>query len=854
MSQAGDGHRLFLLRIAGFACVRLIRPPLSSLSMAASPPTATRVWLFLLLCALALFVWSTAQRHARAKFVTDTDAEERVVDPTSPTGFAQEKRWFIAGERNNRSYQWLEETEQMFSKGEWRVRRVSQENAPAGRPVLNGSPYRWWLGSLAKGAQLCTGLPIGVCIERVACLSDPLLLIGALCLTSFFVWRHWGGRAAGGFSVLATTIYPFSGGFIPSAPDDHGLSWLLGLWTLLPIFATAYSNKNYTSKNRGRNETLLLVLSAAAGAAGLWVNAIEQSFFLIAVFIGALLAEVFTDEKQARTAVFPHGDAPDLYSPISWRIWSLTGAATAFALYLLEYFPAHLDLQPLVNHPLYALGWLGFGEALTTVQNRTPEFRDQRKWVRLLHILAAVVLIAALPTVLFLKAGTSFFRADEYAVRLSFLPNSPVGPNLFRWIARDGFGRASLATLTPLILVIFGVGFALSRKPISRARRFALIFAASAAVLLVGHACFQLREWAAADAAILALTPLLFFERRGQVRTSTWGPITGAATVSVFGLLMLWEKPFRAEAAAFTPLEVQSLIERQLAHWLSDHASARQPIVLLPPDRTTAWCFHGNLRGLGTANLENSDGVATTVRIAAATSAEEAQGLIAERGVNYLILPSWDTDLDTFARWSRRNPEDAFVMALHHWALPPWLQALPYRMPQIPGFESESVVILKVTEETNRVAGLARLAEFFIETEKLNEAASISELLRKFPTDLNALIALATIEKAAGSTDELGRTIEAIVSSLGAGADRSLGWDRRLSLAVVLAQAGQSELAKQQFVRCLERVNETRIRSLTTASLYRLLALSKVFDTPIADQKIKILAVSLLPKQLRERL
>jgi hypothetical protein len=319
------------------------------------------------------------------------------------------------------------------------------------------------------------------------------------------------------------------------------------------------------------------------------------------------------------------------------------------------------------------------------------------------------------------------------------------------------------------------------------------------------------------------------------------------------GMLQLLP-PSVSKDMAFTRLEVEGLVERGLAHWIADHADPTGAVVFAPPFRTTSLCFHGGLQGLGTANWENHEGLAATVRIAAATTVDEAQGLIAQAGVTHLVLPSWDTDLDAFAAWRMSNPEDAFIMALHHWALPPWLQALPYRLPSVPGFEDHAVVILKVTEDSSRAVSLARLAEYFVEMNQIDDATAAIPALERYPSDLGALVALAKIAKARGDADAFGKAFKPLLTSLGAGFDRTLPWDRRVSLAVVLALGARNDLARVQVQRCIAQLDEARIRSLTTASLHHLLELSKAYHLPISDSRQHDIAVRLLPPELRGRL
>jgi hypothetical protein len=363
----------------------------------------------------------------------------------------------------------------------------------------------------------------------------------------------------------------------------------------------------------------------------------------------------------------------------------------------------------------------------------------------------------------------------------------------------------------------------------------------------------QLAWWGACDALLLALVAALALAPAGIPARRHW--IAGAVAVLVFvpGVFCLLPAPARGNIE-FTRLEVEALVERSLAHWIADHTGPGGAVVLLPPDRTTSWCFHGGFRGLGTSNWENRDGLEATVRIVTATTADEAQALINRRGVTHVILPSWDNDLDEFARWTLRNPEDAFLMALHHWVLPPWLQPVPYRLPANVGFDGQSVVILKVTDDTNRIAALSRLAEYFIESQQPEAAASVGQALQRYPTDLGALVALAQVEKARGDAPGFARALDNVLASLASGSDRALAWDRRVSLAVTLAQGEKLDLARAQVRRCLDQVDEARIRSLTTGALFRLQVMEKSFGLGISDPGMQALAMRLLPAELRRRL
>ena len=795
---------------------------------------SARSWLIVLFCAAVFLGWAGYERSRRVVYVTNTDREEAKVDPTSPTGYAGGKRWLIVPEHNNRSYQWIAETQQMLARGDWRVRHVEYENAPAGRDVHSASPYHWWLGLLAWCDHTVSGQPLGFAVERAALWADPLLHLLLLAGTTIFVARQFGSLPAALLAAGLVIIFPFAGGFLPGVPDDAGLARACALWSVLPLLV-----RNGDARRAAR----MFLLAGVAGGVGLWIGATNQIPVFIGIVLGGILAAWIGSRGTPADPIDPEVVPP-------WRTWALAGATTSLLAYLVEYFPGHMDLRLQVNHPLYGVAWLGVGEVLAQIET----WARQRKFFWSLHRAGRLVLawaaVAALPVALKWSGTPSLFSGDPAASRLDWLPNGVVAQSFSAWLARDHLTGAIAATWLPLLLLGPAV-WLLFRSQTGRGGRTALAVSLGPILVTVVLACRQLRWWNLCDCMLLAL--LVAVTAAASFRNRWLWP-GFVALILLPGLVQLVPPSAASGNIAFTRLEVEGLVERSLAHWITDRAGPGGAVVLLPPDRTTSWCFHGGLRGLGTANWENRDGLAATVRIVTATTADEAQALINQRGITHLILPSWDSDLDEFARWSLPNPEDGFIMALHHWALPPWLRPLPYTLPVIAGFEGQSVVILEVTDDSSRPGSIGRLAEYFLETNQIELAASTVPALQRFPTDLGVLVALAQVEKIRGNAEGYNKTFAAILTSLGSGFDRTLAWDRRVSLAVVLAQGDRQDLAREQVRRCLEKLDAARLRSLTTGAQFRLLLLTKTFSLTFPDAALQESARKLLPPELRERL
>jgi hypothetical protein len=237
---------------------------------------------------------------------------------------------------------------------------------------------------------------------------------------------------------------------------------------------------------------------------------------------------------------------------------------------------------------------------------------------------------------------------------------------------------------------------------------------------------------------------------------------------------------------------------------------------------------------------------------------DEAQDYIQGHGIRYVVLPLWDPFFDNFAKLylaaqysSRPN---FFAGELRRFHLPLWLRPVPYQAPVGAGNSGQSVLVFEVVAEQSPAAGASRLAEYLVEMGDLEEAAAVGERLRQYPGDVGALAARAQVQAARGGAGAATGTVDALAARLSGGGDRYLPWDRRVSVAIVMAQAGRIELSREQARRCMAEVNEARLRSLSTGSLFDLLLLGRSFGLEFAEPRLRDLALGLLPGDLRSQL
>lgn len=799
-------------------------------------------WLAVPLCACAFLVWSNALRVQRVQYVSDT-AESSGAEPAA--GPARWQPRLIVPGHDNTSYEWLDQTRLMFARREWRVRHIDYENAPFGRKVDAASPYRWWLGTLAWLDHAVSGRPAGPAVERAALVADPLLQLLLLAGAAIFTAWQFGAFPAALLSVGIVTVFPFASEFLPGAPNDQGLVQSCVFWSVLTLLPGIRAAHSADAGRAGR----WFFIAGVIGGLGVWIGAPVQVPVLGGIALGAVLAAWITRYQPLERPV-------EAIPILPWAAWAFGGATAILAGYLIEYFPAHLGSWQLrVVHPLYGLAWLGGGVLLAWVaawiQGEKPGrgLREIGVWV------LATAALASLPVAMWRTHSLGFLETELSALQLTRLPGNTAVSSLWAWMVHEGVTPRVLAALLPALLVLPAI-WLIVRHRTTTASRVALVVALGPVSVAIGFACRQLSWWNPADAALLVLL---------VAATAVLGDLAGRrlirwiwpgllAPVFCLGALQVIPPTGAGTKTALDESEVLGLVERDLARWLAMRVGTAPAVILAPHNQGVTLYYYGRLRGLATLSRDNLDGLGAAIRIVSASTPEEAKELIDQRGVTHIVIPSWDPYLETYTRMGMGKVEGTFYERLTYWMLPPWLRPVAYQFPTIPGFEGYSVTILEVVEDQNDAAALSRSAEYFVEMGLLDRAASAAESLRRFPADAGALTARAQVEIARGDKAGFDRTVESLLRRLASGADRSLSWDRRVSLAVVLARSDHPDMAQEQVRRCLAEIDEAKVRSLSTGSLYRLQVLGKAYGLAITDQHLHRLALDLLPGDLRARL
>ncbi len=804
-------------------------------------------WIAFFLGAGAILVWNSAARISRLDYLSNigAPAENHAGGATrSVPGDAEltPNNSLPIPDQLDASYHWLAQTERMLNRSEARVRHIDYENAPFGRTVLTPSPYRWWLGFLAWCEHLATGAPSSALVEKAALLADPLLWGIIMLGSAILAAKCFGSLSASFASVGLVSLFPFVTGFWPGAPDDRGLAEALAMASVLLLScAAAASPENEGARRRW------FILAGIAGGLGLWVKVSVQLPVLWGIAGGGLLIPLLAPRGKTPA----NGPTPQL----PWRAWACAGAATTILASLIEYTPTELWTWELsFVHPLQGLAWLGAGELLVQASAWLQDRTFSRSPKNLGLVSLSIAAVVAVPAALLILHGGDLFALDSMSSHLTRLRSGIVAPNVAAWIGIQGPSIWLCLTLAPLGVVVPAV-WVLRNRQIAMPTRSAVAITLGPVIVALSFACVKLNWWQTVDALLLVTLAVV----AAGISSQAIGSKARLGWISVVVLLLApgaiyvlgWDRP--SQGGALSRTELQDLILRDLAGWISQHADPGTVVVLSPPSASVALSYYGAFRGLGSVSDENKDGVREAIRIMSARNIEEAKEMVNRRNITHIVLLSWDTSFNDFARAAGGQIEGTLIDKLKFTTLPRWLRPLAYPLPSVPGFEDQSVTVLEVVDEQDDATTQGNIALYFVEIGDLDRARSAAEGLNRFSTDFGAWVARAQVAAAIHDDDELARDLKVLQSRLALRVQPLITWDRRVDLAVVLARARAPALAKKQLTLCINAIDDDRIRSLSPGSVYRLLVLCRGLGVAMPPAEHD-LALSLVPPTLRARL
>jgi hypothetical protein len=800
-----------------------------------------------------ILAWRANNEISRVDQLTAQGSPEPTRDESTATGYAQGQRWLIAPDQHKEAYALIAETQQMVATGEWRLREVAYDNSPAGRAVDRASPYRWTLAAVARTARVFSGDSPGLSIERTARWIEPALQGIFLIFLTLLTWRRFGAVSAGVIALGWSNLYPMAGNFVAGAPNDYGLT--LGVvTTALFYFAGGMMRR---PSDGPKTQQRGFQFSGFLGGLAVWITPGIALTLATALALGGIVLmwldrTRFANNKTTATPQLP------------WRAWATTAAITILIGFLLEYAPAHLSegLKRFdLIHPVHAIYWWGLGELLVGIYKwRTTSlpFRARLKQpVPLAGMLLALIALAG--SILGLVMAHQFGRLwfDAALSKLAAHAGSVEAQNFGSWFSRHLSGPTLFVTLLPLMILGPALYLLLRNGP-RDARRQAIVVLLGPVTISLGLGFAHLQWWNLVGATLLVLLALLLKTESKPNATSLMTVRLGfaAATLAILpGAISLARISAAPPHSAVAAAEASSLLERDIAYWLANRAGPGGATVLAPPNLTTSIFFHGGLRGIASPYPGNSAGFGAAVRIAGATSPDEALALVNQRKLTHIIMPSWDGFMDEYARLGATQVEHTLTTMLHQWLPPRWLKPVPFTLPVAAGLEEQFVVVYEVVDVQDNATALGRLGEYFIAMQQSGLARSVATTLEaSFANDLGALVARANIAAYQKDLEKFIPLIEQITRQVADLEYVDLPWDRRVSLAVVLAQGKQIEAARLEAESCADEADEALLRSLSTDALYRWEILRDNLQLTYLEPELETLARNLLPPHLQQTL
>jgi hypothetical protein len=760
--------------------------------------------------------------------------------PDSPTGYADGRRSLVMPMGAADTAHWIMQTQAMIAAGDWRIRRVGYDNAPDGREVHWAAPFHWWLAGLAWVDHAVSGRPIGQSVERAVVCSGPVMLGLLLIGLGPFLLRRFSAPAAALFALGVVATYPFYLDFVAGYADHHGLVNICGLLTVLFLAAGA---RQETPAGARR----WFAASGVAGGIGLWLSAATQAPVLAGLGLGVLAAGWLARKTSARPVW--------VVEPGLFRTWSLTGGGVSLAVWLLEYFPGHLGLRLEVNHPLHALAWIGAGEVLRVVvlalRDGVPALTARDRVTGA----TGALLAALLPAVVALTSAKTFLVSDPFLWRLHAQYIAEF-QGLDR-ILRRGFDWGMAALWLPGLVLVPPLWRVLSRATPAGVRTLlALVLVPALLAWLMGW--WQVR-WLSLAFALSVPVLAAFF---ATVEPGTARPRVSSLVWLLAGMLLFGPGLVKAvqrtlAGSEFTTEDIRSLAERDVAHWLRLRGGNDRMVVAASPSVTNKLIFNGGVTGVGTLYWENIAGMKHAAELFAAPTPAAAREIAARLGLTHFVFISWGAFEPTLVRLQRGLPEDAPLPAdtfaaqlLGSPVPPPWLRAVPFKLPKHPALEGEQVRIWEIIPEQTPATALARAANYYLELGRKEHAEQLAPALLQFEDELPALVMLAGIASSDQDREGFAAVFERVLARLLRAP--ALALDEHIHLVVVLTVGRRPELAQAQLRQAMAKADERSLRQLSLGTLTDLLTLSDGLQVALPTPELRRLAESLLPPDRRK--
>lgn len=573
-----------------------------------------------LLLLAALLAFCVLQTWHTDRCARQMEAHFIAVDAETAT-----PRFFL----NPDSYAWLSHARDWLNESGFRKRWTNMDNVPVGREFHWSQSLIWGIAGLAKGFQMA-GIADNQphAIELAGIWIMPLCQLLCFGLLALWMGRRIGWWAATLFCLLGVTAYPLRHLFHPLEPDHHGIQIMAMLGCLAGLTFGRFGwckpqNDEYPQAKRD------FILSGMAGSIACWIGGTVFLWELAVIGAVALFALPFMQGS---------GGGGRKMIPHLWRVWGLSGAIGCLFFWGLEYAPNHMAMRLEVNHPLYALTFLGLGETFRFLAMWSSDWSTQGiAWRDRVAGSGGIILAGILPLCILFGPDAWFWprtAALETLHKYFILEFRSPLEKPFPAMLASLWEQFGLFFLIPAWLLI---RYAFEKQEPQRTLWATLLIA----LLMAGGMTLWLWRWSYLLAALFIWSAAMLAT---QLRhTSGWRKWGGICVLGTCLLGALWDgyariQEERASATATAPDEwwgEAAAFKRLAVLWTQALGPAEVRWAGWFPNTPTIYYFTGQ-SSLASYYWENKPGIEAECRLFAdSIYASAAKAIIQERGLTH---------------------------------------------------------------------------------------------------------------------------------------------------------------------------------------------------------------------------
>ena len=599
---------------------------------------------------------------------------------------------------------WINLTQRQAHDGTLRPHDFPYDNAPTGRERHWSSSFSWWLLLLGGVTHWVGGVPIDAAIAQAAAWANPVLFACFLGALAWLLRQRLDAWSTGIFLVTLTALWGVEWDFSYGRPDHHGLHLMafLGLvlgallgglgWTRVGPALAAEPETFLVRLGTWRQARRWFTASGVCGGLGLWIGSTQQAVCIAVLGMGAVVAVLaFGGRKRRVDGV--------RFAPELWLHWSRVGALTSLAFYVVEYFPAHMEMRLEVNHPLIALGWLGAGELMTTVMLARTDWGNVRRRGRELALRAVMALLAASLFPLAIVFGPkAWFVVGDVTILRATQVISEGRP----WIDPPGIAKAlhefwNYTGLLTLALPLAAWVLVRGRRPLPAWRQAGVVVGVTLVTVFLGWTLLQNRWMGFLETSLavlaLAVAPCVPLPRRFAGATALPWVLLALTVPGWAGFSLLQMRTFAEDPRLHARATLGDMMTTKEVAWnlkLAADARAdttRPARVMAAPGPSPTLHYYGGVDTVGSFYWENLAGCHAVVDFYSDEGDDATARRIArERGLDFVVV----TAAPTFVlelQWLQLGRVDvkavrrtlAFRLAnpTEGSVVPGWLEAVP---------------------------------------------------------------------------------------------------------------------------------------------------------------------------------